>query len=277
MERDRRAGPYADPLVYDILHAAGTAAEVDLLQDLARRYARTRSRRTVWLEPACGTGRYLLEAARRGLDAIGFDRDPDMVAFARRRLARWPRARVFAADMTRFAPRLGRRRIDFAFNLISTIRHLETDADVLAHLADMGRVLVPGGVYAVGMHVVEYGRDGPEEDVWEGRRGRVRARQVVQYLPPAGREARRRWERVLSHVTLETPRGVEYVHSEYRLRAYGARQWQALVRRSQLARLATVDAWGRPVRGPPPSYATESLGAPPTFTRRTRGGTPPAG
>jgi SAM-dependent methyltransferase len=255
-------GFYDDPSIYDLLSTPGTAAEVDGLLRIARRYARTAAARRAgglaWLEPACGTGRYLRVLAARGERVCGFDVHPGMVAYARatlrrRGLAR--RARVLEADMRRFATRVGVGRFDVAFNLFNTIRHLESDAEVIAHLREMARALRPGGIYAVGLSFTRYGEDAVEEDVWEARRGRCVVRQVVQYLPPgafAEPEARRevgagRFERVVSHLSIERPAGVEHRDDTYRLRCYDAAQWRRVVGKSPLRVVATVDGYGRPL------------------------------
>ncbi|MBK7403044.1 MAG: class I SAM-dependent methyltransferase [Phycisphaerales bacterium] len=85
-----RSGLYDDPEIYDILHAPGTRAEVDGLEAIEGRYVdRSRcggARR--WLEPACGSGRYIREAARRGIEAVGFDLSPGMIEYARRHAGR---------------------------------------------------------------------------------------------------------------------------------------------------------------------------------------------
>jgi SAM-dependent methyltransferase len=62
---------------FDALAASGVDVhgEVDLLMTLAPR--------TV-LDAGCGTGRVAAELARRGVEAVGIDRDPSMVATARR-------------------------------------------------------------------------------------------------------------------------------------------------------------------------------------------------
>ena len=60
-------GFYSDPAVYDILHAPGTAAEVDAHEKIERALMPGRlKKRRLWFEPACGSGRYLKVAAGRG-------------------------------------------------------------------------------------------------------------------------------------------------------------------------------------------------------------------
>lgn len=225
---------YDHPLWYDVLHQGGTAREVRGLERIARRFTpapagRSPRRAPRWLEPACGSGRYLRAAARRGIDGVGLDLNPAMIAYARGRGApAGGRVDLLVADMTRF--RLG-RRVDFAFCLINTVRHLQTDDAVLAHLACVARALRPGAVYALGLETCRYGAEFPSEDVWAGGRGGLSVRQVVSYRPP---DRRRRREHVHSHLIISTPSGTRHFDSTYALRAYDRRQWTALLARSAM-------------------------------------------
>lgn len=227
---------------YDILHGAGTAEEVDGLERVAARFVRGHWRGGMrWLEPACGTGRYLRVIAGRGGVVYGFDRSAAMVAYARGSLERRGlRGRVWCADMVGFEMPRG-VRVEVAFNLISTVRHLESDEAVLAHLGCVARALRPGGVYAVGLGMTAYGAELESEDVWVGRRGRCEVTQVVQYLPP---ERRRRRERVINHLTVVTPRFEKHLDNTYDLRSYSGAQWVGLLERSALEPVAVVDEGG---------------------------------
>lgn len=256
-------GFYDDALVYDVLHTPGTALEVTGLERIERRFGGGRAGRAragVWLEPACGSGRYLRVAGRRGREVVGFDRDPGMVAYARRRLERLgSRAAVFEAEMADFAGRMppsARGRVALAFNTINTIRHLATDGQVRAHLGEVERVLGPGGIYVVGMSTA-----GPfeqeSEDVWHARRGGMGVTQVVQYEPAA---AGSRDERVTSHVTVATSRGERHIDSRYTLRTYTVAQWAELVGSSALRLMAAVDEDGDELVPPESGYALYVLG-----------------
>ena len=242
----RRTDFYEIPALYDILHAPGTAREVDGLERIARRFLRAAPAHRAghpaplrWLEPACGTGRYLRVLARRGHRAIGFDASRAMVDYARRRLrdaGLSARARVILAPMTDFAGRLRPRSVHVAFNLINTIRHLHSDRAMLDHFGAVARVLKPGALYAVGISLSLYGIEQETEDVWQGTRGTCKVSQVVQYIPPdcTPRAPRggNRLERVISHLTITRPRGEEHRDSTYALRTYDLAQWQSLLRRS---------------------------------------------
>ena len=196
-------GLYADPVLYDILYTPGTAGEVDALERVERRFASCRlPARRLWLEPACGTGRYLRVAAGRGRRCLGFDLDEGQLAYARgRRLrGRGPRPRYFQADMTDFmaAGGLEPGSVDFAFNPVNSLRHLPDDGALLAHFGQMARALKPGALYVVGISLTDYDWLMPEEDLWEGRRGACQVSQLVNYLPPEPGTHLDRVERVLS-------------------------------------------------------------------------------
>jgi len=252
---------YPPPSIYDILATPGTAAVGDLLQRLARRFVVGGKTRR-WLEPACGTGRFLRLFAGRGLAVAGFDADPEMVAYARARLARrglLRRARVFTADMADFGPRVAPASFDVAFNVDNTLRHLAGDAALQAHFAQIQSALRPGGVYIVGLSLSDYAADFPEEDVWRAARGACRVTQVVNYLPPAGGGGARR-ERVLSHLVVERPGGAQHADHAYDLRCYDEVQWRTAVARSPLRLLAGLDANGNPREDRRLPYQIDVLG-----------------
>ena len=231
-------GLYEDPVVYDVLHAPGTADEYAMLRVIADRFAPGDG---TWLEPACGTARILRHAARQGERVAGFDLAQPMLDYADERFranGTADRATVFNAPMQRFASHLRRSSIGFAFNTINTIRHLMTDDDLDAHLADIAAVLGRKGCYAVGLSTSAYGLEFPSEDVWVGVRGTLRVTQTVNFDPPADAS---RIERVYSHLTVERPNGTTHHDSAYTLRTYSLDEWLDAIERSPLKLRAIVD------------------------------------
>lgn len=271
-EHGERNDLYADPRVYDILHQPGTASEVRALERIARRELGTR-RRLRWLEPACGSGRLVRAIAARGHHCTGFDLSADMIAYAGARAAREglaDRAECFAADMRNFDRGRGLAAFDVVFNPINSIRHLATDAAMLAHVRACARVLRDGGIYIVGLSLCAYGLESETEDVWRGRRGGTSVVQVVQYLPPAGPRGRARGERAISHLTVTSSAGERHLNAAYTLRGYNLAQWEALIARSPLRIIGVADSDGRPCRPREPGYFMFVLAK---ATRTTRGAT----
>lgn len=135
------------------------------------------------LELGCGTGRVLIPTARAGIDIVGLDASPDMLAVCRERLRREPdavrsRVALVEGDMRSFA-------IDRSFALATIpfrpFQHLLTVDDQLAclasirrHLSDGGRLILdvfnPSLDFLVDFRVgEEFGRE-PEFTTPDGRR-----------------------------------------------------------------------------------------------------------
>lgn len=255
-------GLYADPMLYDILYTPGTAAEIDALEKVERVFAGDHplADDRIWLEPACGTGRYLRIATHRGRRGVGFDRDERQIKYAE---GRGPQAiKYHTADMVDFLDdcRLAPGCIDFAFNPVNSLRHLESDRSMLDHFQQMAAALKPGGIYVVGISLTNYDWLEPEEDLWKGKRGLLEVSQLVNYLPPEPGTARARTEKVLSHLTVTRPRGIQHFDDTYDLRCYDQKQWQRLIGRSKLNLLGSFDAFGNDLNQRTLPYQLEVLG-----------------
>src|SRR5262245_19256613 len=150
--------------------------------------------------------------------AIGFDRTPNMVAYARGR-----GSRVFRADAAAFAVRPA--SFDAAFCLIDSFRYLLTEEAARAHLRGVARALRPGGIYVVGLEV--NGDLDPDRatDAWGHTRGALR---VDGEVGPLGDRA----ERVETiRILLRIRRGTrtERVEDFEPMRVYAREELRALV------------------------------------------------
>jgi SAM-dependent methyltransferase len=98
------------------------------------------------LELACGTGRVTLPLAAAGVEVVGVDIDPAVLAVARRRRdrAEWPL--LVAADMRRFALR---RRFGAVIIPYNSFQLLTDPADAAACLAGVCDHLAPAGSFAL--------------------------------------------------------------------------------------------------------------------------------
>lgn len=221
---------YDYPALYDAIHLPDTPAEMAGMLAAARRHRR---RLKDLLEPACGTGRNLRFLRERGLRVAGYDLSVRALAFAKRR-----GLSVSRASMTNHR---AEAEFDAAFSLIGTFRHLRTDREALAHLRLTARALRPGGVYVIGLDLVDYDDCPPDEEGWEVlRRGR-RLRHLYETIPP---DRRSRRELVVNFVTVSTRAGDRVLQDETRLRAYDLAQWRALIAGSGFRLAGTYDAGG---------------------------------
>jgi len=230
---------YDCPQWYDIVHAAGTAAEVDQLERINKMFG-TGGRR--WLEPACGTGRFLRILARRGYKTVGYDTNTLMLDYAAARLnARGLRAELVIGDMATFARRA---EFDLAFNLINTFRHLLEPLDALRHLNAVARSLRPGGVYLLGIDLADYDEPEQGEQVWTARRGRCKVRHIMFNTAP---DPRTRHERIVNRLIVDRPSGRLCLESHYELRSYNLAEWLDLLEESDLRCTGAFDFDWRPI------------------------------
>ncbi|MDG2208220.1 MAG: class I SAM-dependent methyltransferase [Pirellulales bacterium] len=245
---------YHLPSYYDTLNTPGTAEDIDLYCKIARRYGRAPN---AWLEPACGTGRHLRVLAGRGFSACGFDLDPDMINYAKESLkTRGLRAHVFRAGMNDFIGPIRKRQFDIAINPHSSFRHLLDERDAISHLDQMATSLAPGGIYIVGVSLARYGLDKDESDLWLAVRGRRHIRQEITYKKP---NRTKRIEEVHSRLTISRPQRVETHSDSYRLQTYDRTQWDRLLSRCRLRRVATLDEEGSEVSASHQPYQLEVL------------------
>ena len=141
------SGLYDHPEYYDVAFTWDLGSEIEFFGKVFSECVPFPVRRI--LEPCCGTGRFLLALPRHGYSVTGYDRSPEMLEYARGRVADLGdpvAARAIEGDMltTRFE-----REYDAALNSINSIGYLLSDEDIVTHLRNMGASLRRGGVYVV--------------------------------------------------------------------------------------------------------------------------------
>lgn len=227
---------YRFPLYYDIVYDGDTRKEADFLEAVLARHgpaevARRRPARI--LEPACGTGRLLIELARRGHHATGFDLSPEMVAYGQARSRQEPadirrRLRIVRGRMESF--RL-RGPFHLSFCLLSTFKYLLTEEHAHAHLQRVARVLSRGGLCVLGIHLTPYERRHQDREVWQGSTRDLRVRSEV-ITRPADRETRLEWLRNRLTVRQRGSKVVERLETNWPVRTYDAREFETLLART---------------------------------------------
>lgn len=104
------------------------------------------------LDAGCGTGRVAIELARRGLDVVGVDLDPVMLAAAR---AKAPDLPWLEADLADPALDLG-RRFDLVVAAGNVMLFLAPGTEAAA-VTTMARHLKPGGLLLTGFQLIPGG------------------------------------------------------------------------------------------------------------------------
>ena len=133
-----RALEYLAPELYDVQYSA-------YREDIPFWVGLARAAGGPVLEVACGTGRVYLPLLQAGVDVDGFDLLPAMLAELRRKaLDRSIDLRVCRMDLRALAFRPG---FDVVLCPYSLVTYLTTDPDLERALAEIRRVLVPGGTF----------------------------------------------------------------------------------------------------------------------------------
>jgi SAM-dependent methyltransferase len=126
---------------YDDIPQYRTRPDVEFFVDAAKTFG------SPVLEIGCGTGRVLIPTARAGLDVVGLDSSPQMLAVCTQRVAAehkdvQNRIRLVEADMRNFDLR---QQFTLATIPFRPFQHLLTVADQLSCLASIRRHLVVAG------------------------------------------------------------------------------------------------------------------------------------
>ena len=135
------------------------------------------------LDAGCGTGRVAVELARRGVEAVGVDLDPAMLASARRKGPgiEWIEGNL--ADVT-VADSEGRPRAFDAVAMAGNVMIFLDPGTEAAVLANMARHLRPGGRIVAGFQLDRPRWSGLGRLRPDGGRGRADPRTPVVHLGP---------------------------------------------------------------------------------------------
>lgn len=209
------------------------------------------------LELGCGTGRVLIPTARAGVEIVGLDASPDMLAVCRQRLVEEPeavrsRVALVQADMRRFAIHRSFALATIPFrpfqHLLTVDDQLSCLASIRHHLADGGRLILD--VFNPSLDLLVNFRPGeefggePEFTTPDGRRvvrwqtflsgdrfNQVHEHELIYDVRhPDGREERLvqrltirylfRFE--VEHLLARSGFGVEHLYAGYDRSAYGS-------------------------------------------------------
>jgi SAM-dependent methyltransferase len=216
---------YDYPRYYDIAFRTDTRMEADFIEAACRKYCPFPARRL--LEPACGTGRLVVELADRGYHVTGFDLSRPMLDYVRKQASRRKlsdRIETFEGDMADF--RLP-RPADAAYCPINTFRHLLTESAARSHLQCVSDSLRPGGIYILGLHLLPADADEESNERWTERQGKT---QVTVTLRVLETDRRRRIEKLRVSL-LARENGKEWrLRHDFPFRLYAPRQFRTLLR-----------------------------------------------
>jgi SAM-dependent methyltransferase len=156
--------------------------EVEFLKLVWKRHLKRRVRRV--LDIACGDSPHGQLLAREGVEVVGIDRSPTMIAAGRAKSRLEGAVRFYRRTIEKFL--LPEQPFDVAFFMSETFPVMTRNADLMSHLKSVGTLLRRGGLYCVdidrhdGIELIKARR------LWRRRRvkaGRVRV-DVREYHRP---------------------------------------------------------------------------------------------
>ncbi len=231
---------YAAPRFYDIVFDDETRVEADFLEAMIDRYAVGAARRSKrLLEPACGSGRLLAELGRRGWRMSGFDASEAMLAFARSRLSR----RRVEGDLRlgRFDDFRVRGRFAGAFCLVSSFQYVAREQEAEEHLRRIADALLPGGVYALAVHLTQKRRSRPIHERWVASRSGVEVVAAIRHGVP---DPKTRSIPMRSRLTVTERGEVQRFETTWSFRTWTNTQFARLLASDpRLEHVATHDYW----------------------------------
>lgn len=242
--RETIAGHLYDyPKYYDLIFGSDWADEFRFLKACFAQFASRPVQRV--FEPACGTGRLLVQFARAGYEVAGNDLNEKAVTYCNERLERhgFP-ATATVGDMSDFTVK---KKFDAAFNLINTFRHLPSEEAAEAHLKCVAEALHRGGIYLLGLHLIPKSPQKCTSETWQARRGSL---SVESNLWSIDLDLERRVERIGVTYDVTTPSRQFRIEDETAFRTYSAEQMYELIATEPRLRLVETFDFRHAIESP---------------------------
>lgn len=229
MVQTEEADWYDTPLYYDIIFDEGTEDEAAFVEAVAGAYGgMTPGAGLKILEPACGSGRLVVELAGRGHEVAGFDLNPAMLGRARERLAAaGQEARLWQDRLEAFSLP-DRRRYDIAVCLVSTFKYIDTEDSAVSHLEHVAGALRKGGLYVLGFHLSDYASTRKQRERWVGQREGITVVCNTQTWPA---DKASRTERIRTRLKITRGGRSRVQETPWIFRSYDQKQVAALLRK----------------------------------------------
>ena len=222
---------YDTPHYYDIIFDGGTEQEAQFLQSLHSKYALgAAAQQRHCLEPACGSARLMAALCTAGWQCAGFDASVAMLHYAEQRMLQLglTQALLWQDQMQSFTlPSGSTRGYSLAHCLVSTFKYLLTEADAVAHLQQVAAALLPGGIYALGLHLTDYRLRSPQHERWVCERGQTHVVCNTRTWPA---DRRTRIEQVRNRLRITELGQTRNQETLWPFRTYDAKQVRALLR-----------------------------------------------
>jgi SAM-dependent methyltransferase len=138
---------YNLPLYYDIAFSWDIAVEIEPFQKYFKRYVPFEVKNI--LEPACGSGRFLVGLPKYGYRVTGYDKSPAMVAYSQKRIKEAGVQNMAAAIPGDMSTIKFSENFDAAITPINSLGYILSDEDIVSHFRNTGDALKTSGIYII--------------------------------------------------------------------------------------------------------------------------------
>ena len=167
---------YNLPKYYDIAFSWDISRETTIFRELFKRHAPFKVKNI--LEPACGTGRFLVDLPKYGYHMTGYDSNSQMVAYAKKRIIESKlqnMAKVITGDMKSIK---FKTKFDAAINSINSVGYLLYDDDIITHFYNTGDSIKRNGIYIIHLSCAWDRLNSHEEEEWITERERIQIKTI---------------------------------------------------------------------------------------------------
>ncbi|MEM7019266.1 MAG: class I SAM-dependent methyltransferase [Pseudomonadota bacterium] len=192
---------YDYPLYYDILFGWDRTLEADFYSTTLKLYSIEPDDKV--LEVGCGTGQIARKLAKRGWQMTGLDLSSEMTSFMIQCATTKQLTITAINDDMRYFSEAG---YDAAICPMSTVRLLQTDEDMLAHLQAMSSALRVNGIYILDIYLTPLeGEDEGDPDSWSMSRDSIEITANDEYIvvDDAGTKLKLGWGPELRSLTCQ--------------------------------------------------------------------------
>lgn len=167
---------YNLPQYYDISFSWDISGEIKLFREFFNKYIPFEVKNI--LEPACGTGRFLMSLPKYGYHVTGYDNNSKMVAYAKKRIADAGLRDIATAIVADMKSARFKTKFAVAINTINSLGYLLSDDDIIAHFCNTGESLKSEGIYIVHLACAWNRLEPHEEEGWVIEREGIRVKTI---------------------------------------------------------------------------------------------------
>ena len=216
---------YDSPLYYDMVYEDYTKRETRFLHAVVKQYGKDFGKTWKVLEPACGSGRLLESLAQSGHTVHGFDRNKNQVAYAKNRLKKFDKTKVWQDSLQDFKIK-NSGSYDLVHCFVTTFKYLLKEKDAVASLRLMSRSLRPGGLCLIGLHLTDYKNNPADYEKWVNRRAGVK---VVSETWSEPAKIKERKEAMRTRMTITEKGKTRVEETLWDFRTYSAAELKSLL------------------------------------------------